>query len=258
MTTRRSAGESAAMLRRRWDPDQLADVRRQLELQARIVRGPHLIASPQGTTPQGLLDLRGLTPRTADDLSIRYLSVERLDLSHARGRLHVFETEVRDSCFDRLSASDSLLDRLFERCSFRSARLSKSRIGRRLVDCDFTGASLRKLTLGENTVFERCTLDAADLTDATLIGGRFVDCTFDGVTVSPLTTFDRCEFRGTLPGLDAGRRTRCTHDGVPVPARWEGQSAARELEDEYLDRYRRAVRDGDADTMPLGPESPPQ
>ncbi|MDH6678311.1 uncharacterized protein YjbI with pentapeptide repeats [Rhodococcus sp. LBL1] len=236
----------------------MTGIDRQLVDQARFVGRTHVITSPHGITEEGHLDLRGVETGRGRSLSIKYLTLERLDLSHARGSLHIFETEVSDSRFDKISAADSVLDRLFVRCSFRSARLTRARIGRRIADCDFTGASLRQLTLGENTVFERCTFDGADLTDARLTGGRFVDCTFAEVTFSALTTFDRCDFRGTLPYLGIAHRVRCTQDGSPLPDDWPGRADAEALERDYVARYTRAVSEGDADSMPLEPESPPR
>lgn len=236
----------------------MTGIGRQAVDQARFVGRTHAITSPQGATEDGHVDLRGLETGRGDSLSIKYLTLERLDLSHARGPLHLFETEVSDSRFDEISAANSVLDRLFVRCSFRAARLTHARIGRRIVDCDFTGASLRWLALGENTVFERCTFDGADLTDARLTGGRFADCTFDGVTFTALTTFDRCDFRGTLPNLGIAHRVRCTRDGSPLPDDWPGRADAETLERDYVDRYVRAARAGDADSMPLEPGSPPR
>ncbi len=236
----------------------MTGIGRQAVDQARFVGRTHVITSSQGATEDGHVDLRGLETGRGQSLSVKYLTLERLDLSHARGPLHIFETEVSDSRFDKISAANSVLDRLFVRCSFRSARLTRARIGRRIVDCDFTGASLRKLTLGENTVFERCVFDGADLADARLTGGRFVDCTFDDVALSALTMFDRCDFRGALPDLGIARLVRCTRDGSPLPDGWTGRAQAEELERDYLDRYVRAAREGDTDSMPLEPESPPR
>ncbi|GAB2653006.1 hypothetical protein GCM10027068_36140 [Prescottella soli] len=235
----------------------MADVRRQIVEQSRFVGRTHEVTSPQGVTADGAVDLRGVETARGHALSVKYLALERLDLSHARGSLHIFETEVTDSRFDKISAADSVLDRLFVRCTFRTARLTGARIGRRLVDCDFTGASLRRITLGENTVFERCVFDGADLTDAKLTGARFVACTFADVRFSALTTFDRCDFGGALPDLGPARQTRCTRDGVLLPDGWPGRADAEALERDYVDRYVRAVREGNAETMPLEPGSPP-
>lgn len=257
MTKEKRATASAASLRGRWSPEDAALLASRFVDQARFVGRTHEIASPHGTTVDGRVDLRGVNAARGYSLSIKYLTLERLDLSHARGSLHIFETEVTDSRFDKISAADSVLDRLFARCSFRSARLTRARIGRKIVDCDFTGASLRKITLGENTVFERCVFDGTDLADAKLAGGRFVDCTFADVRFSALTTFDRCDFRGALPDLGPARRVRCTHDGSPLPDGWPGETDAEALERDYVDRYVRAVREGTAETMPLEPESPP-
>lgn len=258
VTTEKRPTASAASLRGRWSPEDAALLASRFVDQDRFVGRTHEIASPHGTTVEGRVDLRGVKAARGYSLSIKYLALERLDLSHAQGALHMFETEVSDSRFDKISASGSMLDRLFVRCSFRSARLTRARIGRTLIDCDFTNASMRKLALGENTVFERCTFHGTDLADAKLVGGRFVECTFADTTFSALTTFDRCDFRGTLPELGPARRVRCTHDGTPLPDSWPGHADAEEFERDYLDRYVRAVRAGTAETMPLDPESPPR
>lgn len=257
MTTDKHSAASAASLRGRWSSETTSQLARQFVDQAGFVGRTHEITSPFGTDDAGRVDLRGVKMARGYPLSIKYLALERLDLSYARGTLHFVETEVSDSRFDGISTSGSTFDRFFARCSFRSARLTRARIGRRLTDCDFTGASMRKLTLGENTVFERCTFRGADLTDAKLVGGRFVECTFADTTFSALTTFDRCDFRGTVPELGPARRIRCTHGGRPLPDSWPGQAYADDLESDYLGRYGRAVQAGTAETMPLDPESPP-
>ncbi|MDT0264792.1 pentapeptide repeat-containing protein [Streptomyces sp. DSM 44915] len=254
MSGTRGAGGATA-LRRRWGAAEIAALRADLLAQSRVVRGPHLLTAPWGTTPDGWTDLRGLAD--PDGLSVRCLTLTRVDLSHASGRLRFHETEVTDGRFTRVVATaGSRLDRRFERCDFRSARLPGTVLGRRFVDCDFSGAKLRKATLGENAVFERCDFTGADLTDATLVGGRFVDCVFADLTLSALSHLHRCAFQGGRPDPGPARLTRCAHDGTPLPDAWAGQPAADQLEAAYLRRYVAAARAGAADTLPLAPESP--
>ena len=178
MTKDTTRPPGAAALRRRWEEEQVLAVRAQLEEQARVVRGPHRLASPWGSSEDLTVDLRGL-PAGKDGLAVHYLTLDSLDLSHMKGRLHAYQSELAGCTLDGAALSvGSILGRRLERCTFVAARMPKVMLAGAFVDCDFGGASLRGATLGENAVFERCSFDEADLSDARLVGGRFVDCTF--------------------------------------------------------------------------------
>lgn len=247
---------SPVALRRRWDGQRVDQVRDQLEQQSRIVHGPHRVESPWGAPEGSRVDLRGL-PAGKDGLAVHYLTLDSLDLSHMKGRLHAYQSELAGCTLDGAALSvGSILGRRLERCTFVAARMPKVRLAGAFVDCDFGGASLRGATLGENAVFERCSFDEADLSDARLVGGRFVDCTFGASVVSPLTSFERCDFRGGEPPAGALRLERCTVDGERVADRWDGQDSAEEIEDRYLAGYVEAIAAGRAETASLEPESP--
>ena len=244
-------------LRKRWSRDHVADIGRQLLAQSRITRPPHTLVSPWGQTEDGATDLRGLPSDGTTELSFKFVTLEGIDLGGARGRFHVHESVFVAGRFDAATlTAGSRLDRGFERCSFRSTTLRDVRLGRTLVECDFTGARMPKLSLGENTRFERCTFTGADLTDAQLVGATFVDCAFDDVTLSALTTIRRCEFRGAIPAVGPARLVGCRRDGVALPDRWSGADAAAEITDRYVRDYVEAIRDGREDDAPLDPESP--
>ncbi|ACZ21020.1 uncharacterized low-complexity protein [Sanguibacter keddieii DSM 10542] len=252
-TTRPS---TPAALRRRWDEQRVDQVRDQLEQQAKVARGPHRVVSPWGAADDVPVDLRGL-PGGKDGLAVHYVTLGSLDLSHMKGRLHVYQSELAGCTLDGAALSvGSILGRRLERCTFVAARMPKVRLAGTFVDCDFTGASLRGATLGENATFERCSFDEADLSDARLVGGRFVDCTFGATVVSPLTSFERCELRGS--GLPVGelRVEGCTVDGERVADRWDGRVSAEEIEDQFLAAYVEAAAAGRAGAVPLEPESP--
>lgn len=256
MTYETAGPTGAAALRRRWDEDRVAEVRDQLVQQAKIARGPHRVVSPWGAPDVVPVDLRGF-PAGKDGLAVHYLTLEALDLSHMKGRLHVYQSELVACTLDGATlAVGSILGRRLERCSLVAARMPKVRLAGTFVDCDFGGASLRGATLGENATFERCSFDATDLTDARFVGGQFVDCTFGTAVVSPLTSFERCELRGGGPPVGALRLERCTVDGERVADRWDGQAGAEEIEDRYLADYVEAVEAGRAEDVPLEPESP--
>lgn len=256
MTHESARPASVAALRRRWDEPLVVEVRDQLELQARIARGPHRVVSPWGASGVASVDLRGL-PAGKDGLAIHYLTLDALDLSHMKGRLHVYQSELAGCTLDGAALSvGSILGRRLERCTFVAARMPKVRLAGAFVDCDFGGASLRGATLGENATFERCSFEGADLSDARLVGGRFVDCAFGATVVSSLTSFERCELWGS--GLPVGelRVEGCTVDGERVADRWDGRVSAEEIEGQFLAAYVEAAAAGQAGAVPLEPESP--
>jgi uncharacterized protein YjbI with pentapeptide repeats len=243
-----------AALRRRWTGDDSDHLRQQLLDQARIVKGPHTLRSRWPETGDGLVDLRGIAPGTAG-LAIRYLTLERLDMSFARGAISVFESELFDCRFDSVTLTGQpRFNRRFERCSFRDAKLSGLSLGPRLLDCDFTAAKATKLRSVPNTQLERCAFDDADLAGAVFSDTSFVDCSFDNTRLSASTVFRRCSFVRTDVDFSAAQVSRSTRDGSALPDRWEGEAQANTAMDRYLKRYARAVASGTEDDMPLEPE----
>lgn len=215
MTHETARPSGAAALRRRWDENRVAEVRDQLVQQAKIARGPHRVVSPWGAPDVVPVDLRGF-PAGKDGLAVHYLTLEALDLSHMKGRLHVYQSELVACTLDGATlAVGSILGRRLERCSLVAARMPKVRLA-----------------------------------------GTFVDCTFGTAVVSPLTSFERCELRGGGPPVGALRLERCTVDGERIADRWDGRAGAEEIEDRYLADYVEAVVAGRAEGVPLEPESP--
>lgn len=86
-------------LRRRWSDEDVDNLRAQLLDQSRIVKPPHTLVSPWAGTDDGLVDVRGLSAGSGG-LDIRYLMLEGIDLSFARGAISVFESELSDCRFD--------------------------------------------------------------------------------------------------------------------------------------------------------------
>jgi uncharacterized protein YjbI with pentapeptide repeats len=248
-------------LRRRWTTDDVEGLRLRLLDQSRLVTRPHQLKARWPETNEGLLDLRGLTPGT-DGLDIRYVTLERVDLSFARGAFTVFESELFECRFDSVALTrQPRFDRRFERCSFRKAKLPGLSLGSRVIDCDFTRAQARRLRSLPNTVFERCAFDAADLTGAEFADTSFVDCTFDNAQLSASTTFRRCAFVRTSIEFSLAQVSRSVRDSTPLPDQWEGEAAEVAALERYWTRYARAAASGEAESMPLEPEEqdrPPQ
>ncbi|MGG7102401.1 pentapeptide repeat-containing protein [Rhodococcus sp. 24CO] len=245
-------------LRRRWSSEDVENLRAQLLNQSRIVKPPHTLTSRWPATHDGLVDLRGLTVDTWG-FDIRFLTLERIDLSFARGAFTVFETELFDCRFDFAALTGQpRLSRRFERCSFRGATLSRVALGPNVVDCDFTGAKAQGLRSVPNTVFERCTFDDSDLTGAQFSDTSFIDCTFDATRFSVSTSFVRCVFTRTVIEFSPARVSRTARDGSEVPDQWEGEAEATVTLEQYAGRYARAIAAGDEDVMALNPEKQDQ
>ena len=241
-------------LRRRWSDEGVDNLRAQLLDQSRIVKPPHTLVSPWAETDDGLIDVRGLTAGSAG-LDIRYLTLERIDLSFARGAISVFESELFDCRFDFVALTGQpRFNRRFERCSFRGATLSRLALGPRVVDCDFTGAKARGLRSVPNTVFERCAFDDTDLTGAQFADTSFVECTFGGARFSAATSFVRCSFTRTAVEFSEAQVSRTTCDGNAIPDQWEGEADSAVALERYAGRYARALGVGDTEGMALDPE----
>ncbi|MCQ0023258.1 pentapeptide repeat-containing protein [Streptomyces somaliensis DSM 40738] len=247
-------GSEIARLRDRWADEDVADVQRQLLDQSRAVKGPHGLRPRWPDTDDGLVDLRGITT-DGYGLRIRYLTLERIDLSFACGEVGSFQSELSDCRFDSVRlAGQSSFNRRLERCSFRDAKLHRLSLGLRVVDCDFTGVTAHRLRSEPDTVFERCAFAGADLRGAEFRHASFVDCTFDEARFSASTVFERCSFPRTGVEFAEARVSRSTGDGTPLPDRWAGRAEAETAFATYLNRYVRAVRSGDEDSMPMESE----
>ncbi|MGX1695534.1 pentapeptide repeat-containing protein [Microbacterium keratanolyticum] len=242
---------SATALRRRWNAVDIDDIRAQLVTQQRISKPPHTLTSRWPRTDAGLVDLRGIDAGSMG-IDIRYVTLQGLDLSHARGALRTFEAELTDCHLDGVTLTGQPhLGRLLERCSFRDAKLSRASIGPKVIDVDFTRVKAARLRSVPNSAFERCTFDGADLSGAQFDGAKFIDCTFADVVFSASTTFTRCEFVRTPVVFSPAQVTRCTVDGVVLADQWDGEAEADAALERYAKKYARAVRSGDAEEMAL-------
>ncbi|MFD1813508.1 pentapeptide repeat-containing protein [Rhodococcus gannanensis] len=241
-------------LRRRWSDSDVDDLRGQLLAQSRIVTPPHTVAARWPQTDDGLVDLRGLTVGDGG-LDIRFVTLHNVDLSFARGAISAFESDLFDCRFDSVALTrQPRVNRRVERCTFRDATLSRLAVGPTVVDCDFTGATARRLRSVPNTRFERCVFDGADLSGAEFRDASFVDCMFRDARFSATTTFERCAFTRTDIEFGMSRVMRTTIDGVATADRWDGETDAEAALDRYVARYARGVTAGDSATMPLDPE----
>ena len=234
-------------LRRRWSSEDVENLRAQLLNQSRIVKPPHTLTSRWPATHERLVDLRGLTVGRYG-FDIRYVTLERIDLSFVRGALTAFEAELFDCRFDFAALTGQpRLNRSFERCSFRGATLSRLALGPKVVDCDFTGAKAHKLRSVPNTVFDRCTFDDSDLTGAQFSDTSFVDCNFGAVRFSASTNFVRCSFTRTIIDFGMAQVSRTTSDGTAMPDQWEGEAEATVALERFAARYTRAILADDED-----------
>lgn len=235
-----------ARWRRRWTPERLADLRAQVAAQARDVRGPHRLET-DWSAADGFLDLRGLGAGR-EPVRLSFLTLSRVDLSHARGAVSLYRCVIEDGRFDHAAlATGTRLGRRLERCSFRAARLRGVTLGTEVVGCDFTGADARRLICEPNTRFEDCTFEGVDLSDAALADATFVRCSFAGAVLGPGTSFSRCTFVDT--DLDPGpaRLTRCRRDGADLPDRWDGAADAEADLQRFAARYAARLAAGETD-----------
>ncbi|QIK73520.1 pentapeptide repeat-containing protein [Propioniciclava coleopterorum] len=228
---------------------------------ARRPQGPGGGAGPRRARPappgDGLVG-RGRVPRPAragagrEPVRLSFLTLSRVDLSHARGAVSLYRCVIEDGRFDHAAlATGTRLGRRLERCSFRAARLRGVTLGTEVVGCDFTGADARRLICEPNTRFEDCTFEGVDLSDAALADATFVRCSFAGAVLGPGTSFSRCTFVDT--DLDPGpaRLTRCRRDGADLPDRWDGAADAEADLQRFAARYAARLAAGETD-LPLG------
>ena len=225
-----------APLRRRWKQaggDKAgADLRDQAAYLGLDPHGPHRLASPFGETADGLVDLRGFeTGRLG--LELVNLRVSGIDLSFAHGAIGASESELTNVRLDGATLTKQpRFTRSLEACSFRETKFDRVTLGPRVIACDFTGATARRLRSLPGTRFERCAFDATDLRGAQFTDATFVDCTFADAHFSPESTFERCAFIDTAIEFGPARGARSSWDGLGMRDRWEGESATILAQDE--------------------------
>mgnify|MGYP003521125576 FL=1 len=244
--------QAPVALRRRWTAPELSAVAASLLSAVRDPRPPHSIESPWGRTVDGKVDLRGM--RLDHTLTLHFLTLIAIDVSHGHGELQVHEAEFTDSRFDGFRAKGGArLGRRFTDTPFREAVLDRARLSGVFERCDFTGARLRKADVAFNTRLEASLLHGADLSAARIRGTRFVECSFTDALFSALTEFDRCVFVGSVPDFGPARVTGCTVDGVRIPDQWEGAEQAVRTEEAFIARYSEAINEGRHEDLPLEP-----
>jgi hypothetical protein len=102
--------------RARWQVEQLQLIEGRLRDATRSVRMAAMPGSPFGHGDEGLEDYRGITLATP----VRYLSIERVDLSDAifKDGASVNESEATECRFDRIDMRNVFVRRKFLSCSF--------------------------------------------------------------------------------------------------------------------------------------------
>lgn len=113
--------------RGRWQAEHLRSVGRRLSDAAKSMRMGAMPESPFGLTNEGFEDYRGITLAEA----VRYLSIERVDLSDAlfKDGASINESEAKGCKFERIDMRNVFVRRKFDSCSFVGAKLNGARLG---------------------------------------------------------------------------------------------------------------------------------
>lgn len=166
--------------RARWQAGQLQLIEGRLRDATRSMRMAAMPGSPFGHGDEGLEDYRGITLATP----VRYLSIERVDLSDAifKDGASVNESEATECRFDRIDMRNVFVRRKFLSCSFVGAKLNGARLGGEFTGCDFSSANLSR-SFATDCRFVDCTFLEANLSNIHFISCVFERCDFTGVKV---------------------------------------------------------------------------
>lgn len=200
----------------RWSPEQTAGFQEQLA----AITGKRNVhkkdrafpSSPFGQTEDKYEDLRGVTLTEA----MEYLTLERVDLSHAQFLdIATLSSATLSHCrMDGVKLTGRFVTRRFNQCSFRQSNLSQARLGEQFVDCDFTGSNLSK-AIARDVSFVRCRFDGAKLRGAMLMHCVFEDCSFEDSVLSG-GSFYGSRFVSELDELPEWGGTDTIVDGVKI------------------------------------------
>ncbi|WP_241072396.1 pentapeptide repeat-containing protein [Achromobacter xylosoxidans] len=164
--------------RARWQAEQLQLAGRRLLDAAKSMRMGAMPASPFGLTDEGFEDYRGITLAEA----VRYLSIERVDLSDAvfKDGASINESEAKGCKFERMDMRNVFVRRKFDSCSFVGAKLNGARLGGEFIGCDFSHSNLSR-SFATDCKFVDCKFAGANLSGIHFISCVFEGCDFTGV-----------------------------------------------------------------------------
>ena len=195
--------------RARWQAEQLQLAGRHLLDAAKSMRMGPMPESPFGRTDEGFEDYRGITLAEA----VRYLSIERVDLSDAvfKDGASINESEAKGCKFERIDMRNVFVRRKFDSCSFVGAKLNGARLGGEFSGCDFSRSNLSR-SFATDCKFVDCKFAGANLSGIHFISCVFDECDFTGVKVMS-GSVARSRF---VSGVSLEQLQGCITDGVVI------------------------------------------
>ncbi|MFY1928036.1 pentapeptide repeat-containing protein [Achromobacter xylosoxidans] len=195
--------------RARWQAEQLQLAGRHLLDAAKSMRMGAMPASPFGLTDEGFEDYRGITLAEA----VRYLSIERVDLSDAvfKDGASINESEAKGCKFERMDMRNVFVRRKFDSCSFVGAKLNGARLGGEFIGCDFSRSNLSR-SFATDCKFVDCKFVGANLS-----GIHFISCVFEGCDFTGVKTLSGSVARSRfVGGVALAQLQGCITDGVVI------------------------------------------
>lgn len=195
--------------RARWQAEQLQLAGRHLLDAAKSMRMEAMPASPFGLTDEGFEDYRGITLAEA----VRYLSIERVDLSDAvfKDGASINESEAKGCKFERMDMRNVFVRRKFDSCSFVGAKLNGARLGGEFIGCDFSRSNLSR-SFATDCKFVDCKFVGANLS-----GIHFISCVFEGCDFTGVKTLSGSVARSRfVGGVALAQLQGCITDGVVI------------------------------------------
>ncbi|OFQ48106.1 hypothetical protein HMPREF2939_17485 [Achromobacter xylosoxidans] len=165
--------------------------------------------SPFGLTDEGFEDYRGITLAEA----VRYLSIERVDLSDAlfKDGASINESEATRCKFERMDMRNVFVRRKFDSCSFVGAKLNGARLGGEFIGCDFSRSNLSR-SFATDCKFVDCKFVGANLS-----GIHFISCVFEGCDFTGVKTLSGSVARSRfVGGVALAQLQGCITDGVVI------------------------------------------
>lgn len=195
--------------RARWQAEQLQLAGRHLLDAAKSMRMEAMPASPFGLTDEGFEDYRGITLAEA----VRYLSIERVDLSDAvfKDGASINESEAKGCKFERMDMRNVFVRRKFDSCSFVGAKLNGARLGGEFIGCDFSRSNLSR-SFATDCKFVDCKFAGANLS-----GIHFISCVFEGCDFTGVKALSGSVARSRfVGGVALAQLQGCITDGVVI------------------------------------------
>ncbi|MGE7083993.1 pentapeptide repeat-containing protein [Achromobacter xylosoxidans] len=195
--------------RARWQAEQLQLAGRRLLDAAKSMKMDAMPESPFGLTDEGFEDYRGITLAEA----VRYLSIERVDLSDAvfKDGASINESEATRCKFERMDMRNVFVRRKFDSCSFVGAKLNGARLGGEFIGCDFSRSNLSR-SFATDCKFVDCKFAGANLS-----GIHFISCVFEGCDFTGVKALSGSVARSRfVGGVALARLQGCITDGVVI------------------------------------------